>query len=95
METERKQFTTRTEILKTLGTILERWLDDIDDTASLTEQTNLLADLGLDSVAILQLILGIEKEFGVTIKDSELDSDVFSKTANLIDIIKGKLNETD
>jgi len=39
--------------------------------------------------------LGIEEKFGVTIKDSELDSDVFSKMANLIDIIEGKLNETD
>jgi len=90
METEKKQ-TDRGEILKTLGTILEPWLDDIDDADLLNEQTNLLSDLGLDSVAILQLILGIEKDFGVTIKDSELDSDVFSKMKNLIDIIEGKL----
>ncbi len=94
METEKKQQTDRTEILKTLGIILEPWLDDIDDATSLNEQINLLSDLGLDSVAILQLVLGIEEEFGVTIKDSELDSDVFSKMANLIDIIEGKLNET-
>jgi len=95
METEKKQQTDRAEILKILATILEPWLDDIDDTASLNEQINLLSDLGLDSVAILQLVLGIEEKFGVTIKDSELDSDVFSKMANLIDIIEGKLNETD
>lgn len=92
METEKKQ-TDRIEILKTLAAILEPWLDDIDDSASLNEETNLLADLGLDSVAILQLVLGIEKDFGVTIKDSELDSDVFSKMKNLIDIIEDKLNE--
>ena len=93
METEKKQLTDRTEILKTLGSILESWLDDTD-LASLNEQTSLLTDLGLDSVAILQLVLGIEKEFNVAIKDHELDSDVFSKMANLIDIIEGKLNET-
>jgi acyl carrier protein len=93
METEKKQIE-KPEILKTLVTILEPWLDDIDETDSLNEQTNLLADLGLDSVAILQLVLGIEKEFGVTIKNSELDSDVFSKMANLINIIEDKLNET-
>lgn len=46
-------------------------------------------------MAILQLVLGIEKEFNVTIKNHELDSEVFSKMANLIDIIEGKLNETD
>ena len=95
METEKKHLTNRTEILKTLGIILEPWLDDIDDATLLNEQINLLSDLGLDSVTILQLVLGIEEKFGVTIKDSELDSDVFSKMANLIDIIEGKLNETD
>ncbi|HPS55396.1 MAG TPA: acyl carrier protein [Sedimentisphaerales bacterium] len=88
METEKKPFTNRTEILKTLEKILVPWLDD---KTKPNEQTNLLSDLGLDSVAILQLVLGIEKEFSVTIKDSELDSDVFSKLANLIDVIEGKL----
>jgi len=94
METGKRQLTDRAYILKTLGTILEPWLDDTD-LASLDEQTSLLGDLGLDSVVILQLVLGIEKEFNVTIKDYELDSEVFSKMSNLIDIIEGKLNETD
>ena len=59
----------------------------------MNEQTNLLSDLGLDSVAILQLILGIEKQFNIILKDYELDSDVFSRMGNLIDIIEGKINE--
>ena len=95
METGKKQLTDRAEILKKLGTILEPWLDDIDQSEALNEQTSLLTDLGLDSVAILQLILGVEKEFNITIKDHELDSDVFSKMGNLIDIIESKINETD
>lgn len=93
MTTEKKQKKDRTEILKTLAVLVEPWFDDIDDTTMLNEQTNLLADLGLDSVAILQVVLDIEKELGITIKDSELDSDVFSKMKNLIDIIEDKLNE--
>lgn len=95
METEKLQIINRDRIFQQLQILLEPWLDDIDDSVSLNEQTSLLTDLGLDSVAILQLILGIEKEFNVTIKDHELDSEVFSKMANLIDIIEGKLNETD
>ena len=89
-----KQSLAREEILGQTRLLLEPWLDDTD-LASLNEQTNLLGDLGLDSVAILQLVLGIEKEFNVTIKDHELDSEVFSKMANLIDIIESKLNGTD
>ena len=95
METEKRQLTNRADILKTLGIILEPWLDDPEDADEINEEVNLLTGLGLDSVAILQLVLGIEKEFNVTIKDHELDSEVFSKMANLIDLIEGKLNETD
>lgn len=94
METEKNRLTNRAEILRRLGLILEPWLDDTD-LALLSEQANLLADLGLDSVAIMQLVLGIEKEFNVTIKDHEMDSEMFSKMVNLIDIIERKLNATD
>lgn len=85
----------REDILRKLKVLFEPWHDDIDESDQINEEANLLTDLGLDSVAILQLVLGIEKEFNVTIKDNELDSDVFSKMANLIDIIESKLNETD
>lgn len=86
---------TRQEVIEQIRLLLEPWLQDTEDSEQINEQTNLLTDLGLDSVAILQLLLGIEKEFNVTIKDHELDSDVFSKMAKLIDIIEVKLNETD
>lgn len=92
METEKKQLIDRNEILKSLGIILEPWLDESE---GVTEQVNLLTEVGLDSVAILQLVLGVEKEFGITIQDHELDSEVFSKMGNLIDIIEVKLNEAD
>ncbi len=91
MDTEKLNLT-REKIIEQTRLLLEPWLDDTD-LASLNEQTNLLGDLGLDSVAILQLVLGIEKEFGITIKDHELDSDVFARMGNLIDIIEGKINE--
>ena len=94
METEKNLPINRAKILKKLIPILEPWLDDAD-LHSLNEQTSLLIDLGLDSVAILQLILGIETQFNITIKDQELDSNLFSKMENLIDIIESKLHETD
>lgn len=93
MDTEKINLT-REKIIEQTILLLEPWLDDIDDSAALNEQTDLLADFGLDSVAILQLILGIEKEFNITIENDELDSEIFSKFVNLINIIEGKLNET-
>jgi len=94
MDTEKLNLT-RQKIVGQVCILLEPWVDDIDESGQINEKTNLLTGLGLDSVAILQLVLGIEKEFNITIKDHELDSEVFSKMANLIDIIEGKLNETD
>ena len=93
MDTEKLNLT-REEIFGQTRLLLEPWLDDPEGADEINEQVNLIGDLGLDSVAILQLVLGIERQFNVTIKDSELDSEVFSKMANLIDLIEGKLNET-
>lgn len=93
METEKKQVTSRIDILKKLVVLLEPWLDDIDESARINEQANLLTNMGLDSVAILQLILGIEDEFSIIIQDNELDSEMFSRMGNLIDIIESKVNE--
>lgn len=85
---------TKLEILNQTRLLLEPWTNDPEELNQINEETNLLVDMGLDSVAILQLILAIEKHFNIAIQDSELDSDVFLKIANLIDIIEDKVNET-
>ena len=95
MDTEKKQPIDRTAIFKKVRSILEPWLNNIEQSKGLNERTNLFAELGLDSVAILHLIFGVESEFNIAIKDHELNSDVFLKMANLIDIIESKLDETD
>jgi acyl carrier protein len=80
----------RERILGQIRIILEPWLSSDDP---IDENTDLLSDLGVDSVGVLQLVLGVEKEFDITIKDHELDSNVFSKMRNFIDIIESKVNE--
>ena len=46
--------------------------EDIDETVSLFED-----GLGLDSIAIVELIVNIEKEFGIAIQDDELNAGLF------------------
>jgi len=82
----------RFEILERVAEIMEPWVSDLTDDIS--EDTNLIADLGLDSVGILQVILGAEKEFGISISEEELDSESFSRMGNLLAIIEKKLDET-
>jgi acyl carrier protein len=46
--------------------------EDIDENVSLFED-----GLGLDSIAIVELIVNIEKEFDISIQDDELNAGLF------------------
>ena len=83
----------RKQILDQLKILLESWVPDIGLLENIGEETNLLTDAGLDSVGILQIVLAAEKQFNITIKDHELDSTVFSRMGNFINIIESKLYE--
>lgn len=92
MNFEQTHFT-RQEIIEQIRNFLEPWVLDADVINKADEKTNLIADLGLDSVSILQLILEIERKFGISIKDHELDSRTFSMMGNLVSIIERKIYE--
>lgn len=83
----------RLEIVEQLRDILEPWVSDIDLIDDIDEGTNLVTDLGLDSIGILQVILGIEKTLGISIENHELDSQLLSMTGNLVGLIQEKLND--
>lgn len=45
-------------------------------------------ELGLDSVDALELMVMIEKEFGVTIEGREIDPETFSSVSTLADFVE-------
>ncbi|HXU44395.1 MAG TPA: phosphopantetheine-binding protein [Thermoanaerobaculia bacterium] len=47
--------------------------------------------LGLDSVDALELVVALEKEFGIKIKSNEMDRDAFSSVASLASFVEGRL----
>ncbi|MEZ5287161.1 MAG: phosphopantetheine-binding protein [Vicinamibacterales bacterium] len=47
--------------------------------------------LPLDSVDALELIVGIEKEFGIAIASHEVDRDIFRSVATLAQFVHGAL----
>lgn len=93
VEAARTNNMNRPEIIEELCDILEPWVSDIDLIDEIGENTDLVSDLGLDSIGILQMILGIEKALGISIENHELDSDILSMTGNLVSLIQKKLNE--
>jgi acyl carrier protein len=47
--------------------------------------------LGLDSVDALELVVAVEKEFGIKIKSNEIGREVFSSVASLSRFIAGRV----
>jgi acyl carrier protein len=47
--------------------------------------------LGLDSVDALELVVALEKEFGIKIRSQELGRDVFSSVSSLSQFIESRI----
>ena len=50
--------------------------------------------LGLDSVDALELVVGIEREFGISIKSHEVDKAIFRSVASLATFVAVALDGT-
>jgi len=60
--------------------------DRIDENVSLFED-----GLGLDSIAIVDLIVSIESTFSISIEDGELNADLFKNLKILAEFVRNKL----
>ncbi len=59
--------------------------DEIDAEASLIDA------YGIDSVSLLELVVGLEEAFGIVIEDSDFDVRNFSSVANLRDFVQARV----
>ncbi len=57
----------------------------IDDNKSLMD------DYGVDSVSLLELVVGVEEEFGIVIPDEEFSIRHFETVAALAAFVRGKM----
>lgn len=51
---------------------VRRVVEEHTDVSDLTERTELVGDLGIDSLGVMEVVADIEDEFGMTIADAEL-----------------------
>ena len=58
-------------------------VDDIDEHAQLVG-----GDLGIDSIDVLEIVVMVEKDYGVVINNQEIGAQVFASLATLADYIK-------
>jgi acyl carrier protein len=63
---------------------------EIVDDAPIFGQTPEGLGLGLDSIDALELVLGVEKEFGIKVQDEEVGVKAFASVDALCDFIRSK-----
>jgi acyl carrier protein len=70
--------------------IVRRLKLDIDP-ASIQDDAPLFGEgLGLDSIDALELVLGLEQEFGIKVEDEEVGVKAFASVNALVDFIEHK-----
>jgi len=66
-------------------------IGNIDE--EIKHNTSLINDLALDSIQILELIIAIEKEFGISCDPEELDLSLFDNIDDTVKFIVQKMDE--
>lgn len=79
----------RTAIIEKLKSIVEPYVQDKEAFASMTEQTDLLSDLKINSAHLVDIILDAEEAFDIEIDDDSAEEMLTVKDA--VDIIERKI----
>jgi acyl carrier protein len=74
--------------LKTM--IVERLFMKIEP-GSIEDDKSLIQHYGVDSVSLLELIVGLEEAFGIRVEDQEFNVEHFQSVAALAAFVRGKL----
>ena len=74
-------------VIDTLKRLLEDQLDI--DPATISEDTNIMDDLGADSLDIVELMMSVEEEFDITIEDA--DAQLFKTVGDVVNYIESKM----
>ena len=59
--------------------------------ADIRTDASLLDDYGVDSVSLLELVVGLEEAFGIAVEDGDFNVQNFSTVAALRDFVKERL----
>lgn len=73
-------------VLDTLKNILEAQLDI--DPATITEDTSIIDDLGADSLDMVELMMSVEEEFQLEIKDADVHT--FKTVGDVVNYIEAR-----
>lgn len=78
------------ELIAKLKTIVQPYIQDEDAFMNLTEDTNFITDLKINSANLVDVILDVEDEFDIRIENEEMEQMISVKAA--MDIITSKVS---
>jgi len=81
----------KTEIIEKLKTIVKPYIKNQEAFENLTEKTDFITDLQINSANLVDVILDIEEEFNIIIDNLAMERMLDVKSA--IEIIETKLSE--
>ena len=83
---------TRKELITTLKKIVKPYVQDQEAFKNLSEETDFINDLKINSANLVDMVLDIEDEFDIEIDNDSMEKMLSVKAA--IDIIETKLAES-
>ena len=81
---------TREELIITLKRIVEPYVQDQEAFRNLSEETDFINDLKINSANLVDVILDVEDEYDIEIDNDSMEQMLSVKAA--LDIIESKLN---
>jgi acyl carrier protein len=57
---------------------------------AISDTANLFNDCGLDSTSVVDLVVGLEQNFDITVDDDELDVKLFQDLSKLAEFVEAK-----
>ena len=80
-------------LAKVSGILSEKIVTDTGKEGGLKADTPLLSSgLNLDSVAVLELVVEVENQFGITFDDDDLSVELFRNVGSLTSAVEKKLS---
>jgi len=69
--------------------IVERLFLKIEP-ADIGDEDDLMDKHGIDSVQVLEIVVGLEEEYGVSFEDEDFDIEVFKSVKSIADFVREK-----
>jgi len=79
-------------LIAKLKTIVKPYIQDEEAFENLSEDTNFITDLKINSANLVDVILDVEDEFDIRIEDEEMEKMISVKAA--MDIVSSKISKS-